>query len=106
MKKVDSKTAQEILKRGMKEDFWQLILANLDESIENLRNKQNSDEIRDLPAEQYKVENEIIKASISNLQDLKRVPQNIISWLDDPNTGETDINFDPYPSLKDFDKKT
>lgn len=101
----DALSKQEVLRNGIKTDFWKLIVKNLNESIERLRNEQNSDALRDLPADQYKVENEIIKASIANLEDLKQVPENIISWLDDPNAGEKGHEFDPYLQSKDFESR-
>jgi len=102
---ADIKSNQEILKQGIKTDFWKLLVDGLDESIKRLQNEQNSDELRDMPADQYKVENEIIKASIANLKDLKELPENIISWLEDPNAGDPGHEFDPYAKDEDFEKK-
>ena len=90
----DTKSKQEILKQGQSSDFWQIITEFIKESKDHLRREQDADELRYLPADQYKVENELIKAKIKYLDKLADYPNTIIGWLQNPNTEET--NFDPY----------
>ena len=91
----DSKSKQEILQQGQNSDFWQIIVEAMKDSKEHLRNEQDADELRDLPADQYKVENELLKAKIKYLDKLADYPNTIIGWLQNPNSEEPK-NFDPY----------
>ena len=90
----DSKSRQEILRQGMKSEFWQIISEALRDSKNHLRNEQDADELKDLPADQYKVENELLKAKIKYLDKLADYPNTIIGWLENPNQEEK--NYDPY----------
>ena len=90
----DEKSQQEILKQGQTSEFWQLILEFIGKSKNDLRVQQDADEFRDLPADQYKIENELLKAKIKYLDRLASYPNSIIGWLQNPNTKET--NYDPY----------
>lgn len=92
--KKEEETTKELLKSGKKTPFWNLILKAVDDNIEALRNKQNSEEISELPAEEYKLKNEIIKDKINFLTKFKGMPDDIISWLGTPES--KDKNFDPY----------
>jgi len=83
-----------ILDQGVQGDFWQVIVDALNESIEHIENSANDEEFKNLPAEQYKLENELVKAKIKYLKQLKNTPQNIKSWLTSPDSKTT--NFDPY----------
>ena len=87
-------SAKETLRLGAKTDFWKLILEVLDDNIESLRKEQDSDEFRELDSHQYKTENEILKAKINYLKQLKKTPDNVIGWLGNPDSG--DFNPDPY----------
>lgn len=90
----DSKSKQEILRQGMNSEFWKIISEALRDSKNHLRNEQDADALRDLPADQYKVENELLKAKIKYLDKLADYPNTIIGWLQNPNQEEKD--YDPY----------
>lgn len=90
----ESQSKQEILRQGQQSDFWNIIVEFLRKSREDLRGQQDSDELRDLPADQYKVENELLKAKIKYLDRLTDYPNTIIGWLQNPDQEER--NFDPY----------
>ena len=94
MDKQTSQSKQEILRQGQQSDFWQIIITYLKESKEHLRQQQDSDNLKDLPADQYKVENELLKAKIQYLDKLADYPNTIIGWLQNPNPEEKD--WDPY----------
>ena len=91
---TDPLSQQEILKQGQLSEFWQIIVQFVRESKEHLRQEQDSDSLRDLPADQYKVENELLKAKIQYLDKLTDYPNTIIGWLQNPNQEEKD--WDPY----------
>ena len=88
-----SQSKQEILRQGQQSDFWQIILEYIQESKGHLRQQQDSDELKDLPADQYKVENELLKAKIKCLDKLTDYPNTIIGRLQNPNEEK---NWDVY----------
>lgn len=90
------------MRQGEKTDFWNLILQSIDDSIEHIRKEQASDIFEDLPAEQYKVQNELLKAKIKYLEQMKNQPSIIIEDVENPD--EEKQNFDPYSIPKDFEK--
>jgi len=90
LKSKESK--QEILRNGIKTDFWKLILNALDDSIKRIEDNQK--DISELPADQYKLENELIIKKIEFLKTLKKTPDNLIDWLEETDNKEDD--FDPY----------
>ena len=92
--KKEKNNAKGILEEGMKTDFWKLIVDALKESKESLQRLQDGEEIADLPPEQYKLQMELCKAKKDYLDKLAKTPENIISWLEDPNNDTTE--FDPY----------
>ena len=94
---------KEILSQGIATEFWSILLQALDESIIHLQKEQDSDDMRDLPAEQYKVEAEILKAKRANLHKLKDLPTSIIAWLIQPDQSEP--NFDPYFTAEELKKE-
>ena len=91
---IKESAKQEILRQGQEGEFWQIIIGYIKESKGHLRNEQDSDELKSLPADQYKVENELLKAKIKYLDKLIEYPNTIIGWLQNPDN-ET-INHDPY----------
>ena len=91
--------AEGILKQGTMTEFWKLIVRALQESKEALQKLQDGEDIANLPAEQYKLMNELYKAKKEYLDTLTRTPENIISWLQDPISENKD--FDPYAKEKD-----
>lgn len=93
MDKQTSQSKQEILRQGQQSDFWRIILEYITESKEHLRQEQASDELKDYPADQYKVEMELLKAKIKYLDNLANYPNTIIGWLQNPNEEK---NWDVY----------
>ena len=56
--------AEEILRQGALTEFWKLLVAGIDKSIAHLESERDSEDMSDLPAERYKVEDLILKAKI------------------------------------------
>lgn len=92
--KKDSKSKQEILRQGMESDFWRIIISALEDSKGHLRKEQKGQDLKSLPAEQYKLENELLLAKLEYLDNLADYPNTIIGWLQNPNQKEIDP--DPY----------
>lgn len=90
----DNETKQEILKQGMKGDFWKIIVDALEDSITNLRKTQDGESLKGLPADQYKVENELLKAKIKYSQKLQNMPKDLVSWYENPDQKKE--GYDPY----------
>ena len=90
----ESQSKQEILRQGQQGDFWQIIVGYLKESKEHLRNEQKGENMKSLPAEEYKLQNELLLARLEYLDRLSNYPNTIIGWLQNPDN-ET-INHDPY----------
>lgn len=90
----DSQSQQEILKQGQLSEFWQIIVQFIRESKEHLRQEQRSQDLKNLPAEQYKLENELILSKLEYLDKLTDYPNTIIGWLQNPDN--EDRNYDPY----------
>ena len=90
----DKEAIQETLKQGKLTEFWNIIEQALDDSIKHLQYMQDGEEIKDLPADQYKLEAELIKAKKSYLEKLKHFPDTLGLWLVDPDQSEKE--FDPY----------
>ena len=90
----DSQSQQEILKQGQLSEFWQIIVQFVRESKEHLRQEQRSQDLKNLPAEQYKLENELILSKLEYLDKLTDYPNTIIGWLQNPDN--EDRNYDPY----------
>ncbi|KKN30970.1 hypothetical protein LCGC14_0828640 [marine sediment metagenome] len=90
----DFDAIREVVKLGMKGDFWNLILQDLKEAKKYLQKKRNSDDLMELPADQYKMKSELIKAKIKYLNILINVPKNLISGLEKPDNKKP--TFDPY----------
>lgn len=92
-------TSQEILSLGKQTDFWKTLVDQLENEIANLREEQQKD-LKSLPADQYKLENELILAKIDYIKYLQTLPDSLILLLDNP---ENDTRvLDPYATSKDF----
>ena len=76
-------------------DFWQLIIEALNDNKEDLQKQADSEDLKELSPEQYKLENELLKAKRKYLDKLSELPATLISWLKNPNT-EKPESFDPY----------
>jgi len=94
MTKQTNTTKQELLKIGKQGEFWKIIVDTLEESKDYIQEQQDSEELKELTAEQYKFQNEIFKAKKKFLEILINTPDNIITWLEKPTSERKE--FDPY----------
>ena len=92
--KNEEESAKAILEEGKKSKFWQLIVESITESKAHIQAQQDGEDISDLSAEQYKHMNEVFKAKKKFLDMLIVTPDNLISWLGQPEEQRKD--FDPY----------
>ncbi len=91
----EEESAIVILKEGSNSAFWSLIIKALEESKEFIQKQMDAEELKDLPADQYKFMNESFKAKKQFLDTLMKTPENIASWLEKvPEDRPKD--FDPY----------
>ena len=88
------KAKQEILRVGMDTDFWRVLIEGIQANIEELRKKNDDEEFRNLPANQYKLENELLLAKIKYLEKLIHLPTEMIAWFENPDNTVED--HDPY----------
>jgi len=93
MNKNEKEDKAEILRQGIPTRFWEIIKETLVESIEHI-NKQLDEDCSELPPEEYKSKRELLKAKVEFIDTLSKTPENIISWLQEPDDVERD--FDPY----------
>lgn len=91
---IKEKDKIEIIKQGAGGEFWKLLVDALHDSKDALRKQQESDDLKELPADQYKVENELLKAKIKYLDKLIGLPDTIVQWLQNPDNSQ--VEFDPY----------
>lgn len=101
MKKTISKTIEsdnskiEILKAGMKTEFWKIIVEAIQESKDYIQEQMDAEGMKDMTPEQYKFTNETFKAKRMYLDTLMKTPENMISWMVKV-PSEKPKNFDPY----------
>ena len=101
---IDS--AKEVLRLGQGTEFWKLLCDALDDSIAHLQAEQDGDEINGLPAEQYKLMSELLKAKRKYLVHLKNLPETLIAYLTQPAGNiEKEPNFDPYFTQKELQEE-
>lgn len=96
----NNKDVQQVLEEGKAGDFWDTVKQYLKKSIERFEEDQRSADLRELPASEYKVQNEILLAKIDLIKSLLELPDNIIMSLNE--TGELEKGLDPYAKAKDF----
>lgn len=101
----DADSTREILSQGQATPFWRVIQEAVDDSIAHLSKREDSEELRDLPAEQYKLESELLKAKRKYLQHLKELPKKIIEYLAEPPENRNTGNDDPYYSETELKKE-
>lgn len=89
-----AESQQAILEMGTKTDFWKLICEFVDKSIAIVERERDSEELMDLPADQYKFAMELIKTKIKYLKRIKEYPDIIITSLEKVDSEEED--FDPF----------
>jgi hypothetical protein len=86
-----------ILQEGADSPFWNVITEAMRSSIEPLQEllKDKDGMLAVLPAEEYKVRNELLKAKIFYLEKLIETPSDYSRWLEAPSEKKGE-NFDPY----------
>jgi len=92
----NAENTMELLRLGTATPFWQAIQESIDESIAHLQKVEDSQEMRDLPAEQYKLESELLKAKKKYLNHLKQLPMALVEYLKDPPNNQETKNDDPF----------
>jgi len=97
---MKKRSEQEILAIGMRSEFWRILCEGIQKNIDNLKMKQSGKNLSSLPADQYKLENEIILAKIRYLESLMNLPENLIQEIG--NTVEENVNLDPFRTPEDF----
>lgn len=102
--KENIENAKEVLRLGKGTEFWKLIGMALDDSIAHLQAEQDSNDIFELPAEQYKVMVELLKAKRKYLAHLKNLPDTLIEFLTEPAGNLEEKNFDPYYTEEELKK--
>ena len=90
----EENNAKSILEEGKKTAFWKLICEALKESKEFIQSEQDSEDLKDLSPEMYKLTNELFKSKKVFLDKLVETPDNILSWLEKPSNVRQE--FDPY----------
>lgn len=95
------KDEQTILEQGQNGEFWRLILKYIDANVKHIEAMLSGDTelpngqmMKDLPADEYKIQNEIFREKKSYLEKLKNLPVAIIESLNEPET--QDQNLDVY----------
>ena len=79
-----------LLEQGKTGEFWKMLVQEMNEMIGNIESKVSSD----LPAEQYKFENESAKLKVKYIEKLQDLPSNMLGYLESPESKQDD--FDPY----------
>lgn len=88
-------TKIEILKSGKQTEFWRLIVEAIEKSKDFIQSQIDGEDILELEPEKYKMVNELFKSKKKFLDSLIETPDNLISWLEKPET-ERPKEFDPY----------
>lgn len=94
-----SEDKSQILRLGMQTDFWRIITEKLEENIEHLNELEDSDDMADLPPDQYKLEVALLKAKRKYIRKLIDLPQVLIEFLANPEADS--FNLDPYETADD-----
>lgn len=92
--KTEEASAIEILKAGKKTKFWELILESMQESKAFIQKELDREDLLDISAEEYKYKNELFKAKKRLIDSLIKTPDNLASWLGQPEDKRKE--FDPY----------
>lgn len=95
---------KEILKQGMKSPFWQIICQRLQEHIDSVQALLDSDHLKDRPAEEYKIETEILKRQKHDRVGVIDMPEVLIYELDSPDFFGQKVE-EIYPDKEDFAQK-
>lgn len=94
MPKRNAASVKTILEQGKTMEFWAIIVKSLADNIADLRAQQKSSKIRKLPAQEYKLQNELLFEKIKYCQELQKLPDNLIVILEE--TPSEVENLDPY----------
>lgn len=98
--KKDKASIQEILKQGMQTEFWDIIVEELNNQITQLHKEKADPNLRNLPAGEYKLYNELLFAKIDYLENLQKLPGDLIMQMESPSAKFE--NLDPYRKARDF----
>ena len=82
---------QNILRSGMETEFWKIMVSTLEDFVVRLEKEEVNVE---LPADQYKLESEILKAKVRHVKKLIATPESMIEFFQNPETDEE--SWDPY----------
>ena len=97
----DKATIQSILKEGIKTDFWDVICQALERRITDVKNEEDSDNLKSLPSNEYKTESVILKAKRTIYEELKKLPTEVIDELESLENYNKDSEDDPYDKPED-----
>lgn len=97
----DKQSIIEILRQGQQSEFWAILCEQIRRKIAEINEKENRDHLKNLPADQYKLENELRFAKIEFLEGLQVLPEDTIATLIMPVTEDRD--FDPYRKPGEFE---
>lgn len=100
---IHIESAKELLRLGQLTEFWKVVCDALDDSIAHLQATQDGEDMKELTADQYKLESELLKAKKKYLVHLKNLPATLISFLTEPAGNlEKPVNYDPYYSAQEL----
>lgn len=95
-----SATDLAIIRQGATSEFWKLICKIVDENIRLVEEQMESENMDDLPADEYKVMSQVLKLKKKMYLSLKDLPKSFLESKKLPD--QSTPNFDPYGSAKDF----
>lgn len=94
----DKKNIQQVLKQGLKDDFWDILTQALKQDLKDVNRDLDSDDLSNMPANEYKVECEVLKEKRRFIEKMLHLPDRIIEDMETPPTAaEEDEDPDPYP---------
>lgn len=101
---ADSERIKRILQEGKQSEFWAVICQQLNKTKEQVSAVMNGTNIVTLPADEYKVMNEIHKNRIFDLTDLQDIPDTLIMDLSKPDEDREPafLRDGIYHTAKDF----
>ena len=81
---------QRILADGADSDFWSVVVSYLSEKVVEANEEMRGEAIRNLPAEQYKVEMEVLQNNVELFERMKDLPSAISKELGKPEEKNTE----------------
>jgi len=96
MAKKTNQQKRTILEIGKDGEFWKVICEFLEESIERIEVDKTEalEALTDIPAEQFKVKLLVLEARKQLIEDMKRYPENLVTYLSERKP--VSENYDPY----------